>query len=98
MKRLLTRSWPPVLLVVLGVVAYAGSLRGVFVFDDYAGIVDNPAIRDLAGSILLSSRPLTGLSFHLNYHHGVVRLVIDFESLSSGNPQSKLFLGFHTPS
>jgi len=67
MKRVLTRAWPAVLLLLLGGLAYAGSFGGVFVFDDYMGIVENPKIRDLAGSVLVSSRPLTGFTFHLNY-------------------------------
>jgi tetratricopeptide (TPR) repeat protein len=62
------RTILPVLVIALAVVlAYAGGMRGAFVFDDGRAIVDNPSIRHPGQSLLYSSRPLTNLTFALNY-------------------------------
>ncbi|HEX3728548.1 MAG TPA: hypothetical protein VHV47_02000, partial [Opitutaceae bacterium] len=65
------------LLVLLAIAAYAGSLGGKFLYDDVPGIVDNPSIRSLrtalippAGGLPESGRPLLNLSFALNYAAG----------------------------
>ena len=62
---------------LLGLLAYANSLQGAFVFDDVRQIQDNPAIRDL-GEYLLGSpghlappnRFVAYLSFALNHRFG----------------------------
>ena len=71
--------WPG-LLILLGVsLAYANSLQGVFVYDDFGTIVGNPHLESLwplswsmsappgSGS---SGRPVVALSFALNYAFG----------------------------
>ena len=68
-------------LVLLGSLAYANSLDGVFVIDDFYTIVDNPDIRTpWSASLVRSSwgespvlgRPLTALTFSINYAlHGL---------------------------
>ena len=68
-------------LVLLGALAYANSLAGVFIIDDYYTIVDNPDIRmPLSASLARSSwgesavlgRPLVALTFAINYSlHGL---------------------------
>ncbi|HVP15432.1 MAG TPA: tetratricopeptide repeat protein [Terriglobales bacterium] len=62
----------PWVVIGAGILAYLGSFRGVFLFDDLWSIVQNPAIRrwDSAwGSLAANSnnRPLVWLSFALNY-------------------------------
>ncbi len=64
------------LIAGLNLLAYAPSLYAPFVFDDFANILDNPAVReagagrasllDLARPTLRSRRPLAYLSFALN--------------------------------
>jgi len=62
-----------VLIIAIGLVAYAGSFRGLFVLDEQTAIVDNPNIRSLATSfsapaeVGLGGRPIASLSFALNY-------------------------------
>lgn len=68
--RLRGSSLYPVIVVAAGVLAYANSFAGVFVFDDLPWIVHNPALRDLwppwdtAGGTL---RPLLFYSLAINY-------------------------------
>ena len=72
------RIWLAVgILVAAGVVAYANSLRGVFLFDDIGAIVENPTIRSLWSGLFppgvgltVNGRPLLNLSFALNYAWG----------------------------
>ena len=66
------------LLVIAGAGAYANSLDGPFVFDDVAGIEQNPSIRSLAGSLVppdqqaTAGRPVVNFSFAVNYAlHGL---------------------------
>src|SRR5688572_10721926 len=63
-------------IVLLGTLAYANSLGGVFVIDDYITIVDNPDIRRVWSTSLLRSswgessvlgRPLVAITFAINY-------------------------------
>lgn len=56
----------PLVIVLAGVIAYAGSFSGAFVFDDYIWIVDNENIKHFLPSMLYSSRPVVGLTFYLN--------------------------------
>ena len=59
----------PALLLLAGVLAYANSFQGVFLFDDQSSITDNPAIRTLwpLTQHLAPPRPLPTLSFAANY-------------------------------
>ena len=63
--------------VLLGILAYAGSLQGAFVFDDIQQIRDNPAIRHLGnylagapGHLAPPNRFVAYLTFALNYRIG----------------------------
>src|SRR5688572_27701279 len=68
-------------LVLLGALAYANSLAGVFIIDDYYTIVDNPDIRTPWSLSLIRSswgesavlgRPVVALTFAINYTlHGL---------------------------
>jgi hypothetical protein len=62
---------------LLGLLAYANSLQGAFVFDDVKQIQDNPAIRDLGlylsgaqDHLVAPNRFVAYLSFALNYRFG----------------------------
>lgn len=58
----------------LTILAYLPSFRGVFVFDDYAGIVDNRLIRQVfpVGRFFDTSQPIVDFSFALNFAaHGL---------------------------
>ncbi len=66
----------PLLLIVIGALAYANSFTGPFIFDDGPNIVDNPNIRSLwplskamsAPTLSgLGGRPILSLSLALNY-------------------------------
>jgi cytochrome c-type biogenesis protein CcmH/NrfG len=60
------------LLVVAGILAYANSFKGVFVYDDAKWVVANAQKRaeNPIGFSLRARRPLVDLSLALNYHHG----------------------------
>jgi tetratricopeptide (TPR) repeat protein len=64
--------WLALLLAGAGIAAYANSLGGAFVYDDWRWIESNPAIRTLDLSALVSdtSRPVWKLSLALNYAAG----------------------------
>ena len=76
------------LIVLAGLVVYANSFQGVFVFDDLAAIQENPTIRSLwplhrvlfpaPHPILegntVQGRPLLNLTFALNYAAGGLKL------------------------
>jgi tetratricopeptide (TPR) repeat protein len=71
--------WRAILIVIAGLLAYANSLSGPFVFDDQYSIVTNPAIREWWNlerifaqqtQTPLAGRPLVGLSFALNFAMG----------------------------
>jgi tetratricopeptide (TPR) repeat protein len=66
-------------IVLAGILAYANSLTGPFLFDDQNSIVDNPQIRQLwplteplspPRDTPVAGRPLVNLSFALNYAWG----------------------------
>ena len=67
-------------LVLAGALAYWPALGSPFLFDDRPAIADNPTIRTLAPSIVLSppndtpvaGRPLTNITFALNYAAGAL--------------------------
>jgi tetratricopeptide (TPR) repeat protein len=80
----LDSRWAPAiaaaLIVVAGLVAYANSFSGPFLYDDIGSIVDNPSIRRLLaiGQVFsppcrgetVSGRPLLNLSFAIDYAIG----------------------------
>lgn len=62
------------LLVVAILLAYAGSFRGPFLFDDSGTIADNPTLHGLRSALFppnsgvpVSGRPIANLSFAVNY-------------------------------
>ena len=71
--------WRAVIMGLAGVLAYANSLSGPFIFDDQLSIVENQQIREWwqLGTVLFpeheqatAGRPLVNLSFALNYALG----------------------------
>jgi tetratricopeptide (TPR) repeat protein len=64
---------PVLVIVAAGIVAFANSLGGVFVFDDYGRIVDNPEIEQFPPTrktLLHWDRPTTSFSLAMNYALG----------------------------
>jgi len=57
----------PLVVAACGVLAYANSFSGSFIFDDHPRILADPAVRRLGECMLRSTRPLVRLTFHLNY-------------------------------
>jgi len=64
----------PLVIVGAVVAAYAGSFAGVFVFDDFLAILQNPTIRHFgtalfppSGQLTVSGRPLFNFSLALSY-------------------------------
>jgi tetratricopeptide (TPR) repeat protein len=76
-RRTELRVWPfGAALLLLGALAYANSLDGAFIIDDYPSIVENPDIRtpwslsllrSAWGESALLGRPLAALTFAINY-------------------------------
>ena len=71
------RLLAPLAVMVLGALAYSGALHGAFVFDDWSGVRDKLAIRDLGQAasgwqdyLGLPSRWFGTLTFALNYRLG----------------------------
>lgn len=72
--------WRMGLIVIAGLVAYANSLSGPFVFDDRATIIENASIRDWSSphvfaadrEIPTAGRPLVNISHAINYAAGGV--------------------------
>ena len=71
--------WAPVALLAAGLITYANSFGGLFLFDDLGTIVRNPQIRALwrlsqvlvpPADTAVAGRPLVNLSFALNYALG----------------------------
>jgi len=67
-------SWlRPLLLVVIGAIAYSNSFQGVLIGDDVAAISENASIRSLATSFsppadtTVAARPIANLTFAINY-------------------------------
>ena len=67
------------LVVVCGVLAYANSIHGPFIFDDRRAVLENPTIRELwpISAVLhpprqtpVAGRPISNLSFAINYAAG----------------------------
>ncbi len=64
------------LIVLLGLIAYANSFPGVFLFDENKEIVENEAIRTLSDPLRIlfaTQRPLVNLSLAVNYAFGGLR-------------------------
>jgi len=77
------RSWMPVVLAIMCVLAYHNTFHAPFIFDDLPSITQNPAIRrlwplaDVVASELtmLAGRPLVSLSIAFNYAFGSYNVV-----------------------
>ena len=72
------RRWAPSLLALAGVLAYANSLNGAFVFDDEPNIVLDPLVQMLWPPWRLirhSQRPVVDLSFATNYALGGLQTI-----------------------
>lgn len=68
------RNGPPLVLVLAVAATYANSFRGVFLFDDHYNIHDQAAVHALwPPDWLNTQRPLTNLSFALNWAAGGTR-------------------------
>ena len=59
-----------VLVAIAAIVTYSNSIDGAFIFDDQRSIVDNVGVHNLGpfSKYFSSTRPITDLSFALNYH------------------------------
>ncbi len=57
----------PALILLCGILAYVSSFGGAFIFDDMSHIARSRKIANLSAYVMGSSRPLTALTFHLNY-------------------------------
>lgn len=69
------RLFAAVSLILLAVfAAYSNSYFGVFVYDDFISIVNNPAIREFHSSVTHTSRPLTNLTFFVQYKLGITHV------------------------
>lgn len=77
------RGLPFALIVATGVLVYANSLQGPFIWDDETAIVTNPTIRQLwplSGSLVppgetpMAGRPLANLTLAINYAAGVLNV------------------------
>lgn len=79
MPRVLRALLPALVLIAAGLMAYANSFTGVFLFDDRPSIVDNPQVRHPAPwanpaaamsaprNVTVSGRPVASFTFALNY-------------------------------
>ncbi len=65
-------TWLPVLVILAGILAYANSLQGPFLFDDIGHITRNDEIRHLGrlSTVLDARRPAVNLSLAVNYALG----------------------------
>ena len=64
------RKFAILILILLGVVAYANTFNGALVFDDRLRIAEDMSIRDPWGSMQGTTRPLVGLTLWANYATG----------------------------
>ena len=70
--------WRVAIIVLAGVLAYANSLSGPFIFDDEATVAENASIRDLRSTAVFfpqreaptAGRPIVNVSFAVNYALG----------------------------
>ena len=75
LKRVHWIRFLPLLLIIIGVVAYRNSLDCGFIFDDANTITDNPAIHALRPIFYWPSRFVVNLTFKLNYAIGRFNVV-----------------------
>ena len=87
-------------IVVAGMITYANSFTGVFVFDDRPSIIDNPYVREPAPwahplnamtaprNITVSGRPVASFSFALNYALAPIDARNTFDPPSPGSLSS----------
>jgi tetratricopeptide (TPR) repeat protein len=75
----LAHWWPIAVILLIGAIAYANSLRNPFLFDDHLAVVENESIRHLAdlGEVFtpahespVAGRPVVNLTFAVNYALG----------------------------
>ena len=70
--------WAPLLLVLAGIIAYANSFYGVFMYDDLGSIINNPTLRTIwppgaalsppaTGGLTVSGRPVLNFTFAVNH-------------------------------
>jgi tetratricopeptide (TPR) repeat protein len=64
----------PLVILLCVVLAYANSFRGVFLFDDFGGIVRNPSLSSFILSLENTSRLLVGATLSLNYMIGGLKV------------------------
>jgi protein O-mannosyl-transferase len=76
------RWFAPLIVILIGVIAYSNSFSGPFIFDDMAAIEKNPQIRSLIpyklpsdGPTAISGRPVVIFSFAVNY--AIARLRVE---------------------
>jgi len=69
----------PFFLIVIIALVYIGSFQGVFIYDDFDAIIENPTISSLSpwwgpffpgSSTTMRDRPLVNFTFALNYYWG----------------------------
>lgn len=63
----------PLGVIAAGLLAYANSFGAPFIFDDINGIANDPTLTRLSSSIVHTTRPLTRLTFHLQYRFGLIQ-------------------------
>jgi len=75
-RRIVTGAALPLSFFIIGLIAYANSFSGPFIFDDEAGILENPRIRHLwpltdvvsaPPKTTVAGRPIASLSLAVNY-------------------------------
>ncbi len=71
-RQLTSPWWPVLLLTVAGAAVYLNSFKGVFMFDDFANIVERARIHQLwpVWPLLAARRPAVELSLAINYAVG----------------------------
>lgn len=60
------------LLLIVTLLFYANCFSGVFVYDDFINIVNNPAVRTWDCAVSGTSRPLVNLTFWLHFKTGLL--------------------------
>jgi len=75
-SRFLRAIGPPVLVIVVGLIAYSNSFSGAFVLDDDKFVINNPRIRTILplAETMSGRRPMVDLSLALNHALGELDL------------------------
>lgn len=63
-------------LIAAIVASFGNGIFGTFHFDDFHRVVANPQLLSLRDSVIGSSRPLTDLSFHLQFRTGATDVMV----------------------